>query len=269
MKRKLTIAALCAAMTFLPASALHAGCNDSTIDNGFAAADGPQMVVADRTQEQNEEPTSRSEWLPEFSAVYVSAAIDIRFIQVAESEAPRIVYDTKGVADTKFKAFVNKQGELNITERILRDTRSQTTVEVYFHHLSSIEVSDACAEFEGTLKQTMLKVDVAGGAKFTADMDVTDLEVVLSGKATRAKLTGQARYVEIEASSGRLDASALEAMSVEVTASYGAGVAVRAGERLKSSATTSATISYRGAPTVIKGRSSVLGGTVKNISDED
>lgn len=251
MKRLFALTALCAAMTMTP-TAMLAGNNLNTASTSSNCAD---------------DNPSRSEWLPEFTGVYVSAAIDIRFVQVADSEAPRILFDTKGDADTRFKASVDRHGVLNITERILRDTRSKTTVVVYYHSLKQIEVSDAYVEFDNPVKENLLRIDISGGAKLTAEMDVADLEVVLSGKSTRAKLTGRARYVEIEASSGLLDASAMEAMSVDVVASYGAGVAVRVTERLKASASTSATISYRGAPSIIKGRESILGGTVKDVNN--
>lgn len=213
--------------------------------------------------------TQRNEWMPEFTAVKVSAAIEIKFVQVPETEAPRIVYDTKGVEDTKFKAGVDKKGVLTVTEKILRDKRSQTVVEVYYHSLESLEVSDAYVEFDNTVKEKMMRIDISGGAKLAAEVDITDLEIGLSGKNTRAKFTGKARYVEISASSGLLDASEMEAMSVDVVSNYGAGVAVRVSERLKAAASTSATISYRGTPTIIKGRASVLGGSVKEVTGEE
>ena len=212
---------------------------------------------------------SRSEWLPEFKAVYVAAAADVKFVRVAESEAPRIVCETGGEEDTKFRAAVDKHGVLNISERILRDSRSRTSVVVYYHSMESLEVSDADVSFDNVLEQKMLRLDISGGARLSAELKVTDLEVVVSGKNTRVKLTGSARYVEIDASSGRLDASELDAMSVEASASYSAGVAVKASERLKTSASASATISYRGEPAIFKNRTAVLGGTVKPVGEDD
>lgn len=46
----------------------------------------------------------RSEWLPSFTAVEVAAPVDIRFVQVPDTEAPRIIYDTKGSYTTRFRA---------------------------------------------------------------------------------------------------------------------------------------------------------------------
>ena len=224
---------------------------------------------ADESQYPQQPNTARNEWLPEFTEVSVSAAIDIKFTRVPESEAPRIVYDTKGLTDTKFKAFVDKKGVLTITEKILRDERSKTTVEVFYHSLQLLEAEDAYVSFSQPVEETMLKIDIAGGGKISAEVDITDLEIILSGKNTRAKFSGKARYLEISASSGLLDASALEAMDVDVASTYGAGVAVRVTERLKATASTSATVSYRGTPAIIKGRVAVLGGTVKEVTGED
>lgn len=237
-----------------------------------AIAMTPSAACAQQTgteAQQTVESTVRGEWLPEFTEVKVRAAIEIKFVQVAETDAPRIVYDTKGETDTKFKAAVDRNGVLTISEKILRNSRSRTVVEVYYHSLKSVNISDAYASFDGTVRGRMMNIEVSGGSKVAAEVDIADMEVWLSGKNTRAKLSGTARYVEIEASAGMLDASALEAMSVEVTATYGASVAVRATERLKTSASTSATIAYRGTPTIVKGRAAVLGGTVKSVNESE
>lgn len=246
MKRFFIIAVLCAAMCLTAAETR-------------AAAD-TAAVPAD-------ENTAHSEWLPEFTGVKVSAAIEITFIQVPESEAPRIVYDTKGVPETKFKAAVDKKGVLTISEKIMRDTRSQTTVEVYYHTMESLVLSDAYATFSNPVRQKMMRIDVSGGGKVTVQTELADLEVELSGKNSRAKLTGTARYLEVAASGGIVDASELESMSVEATATYGASVAVRSTERLKTSVSTSGTISYRGTPSIIKEQTSVLGGKVRDVNE--
>ena len=162
----ITATALCAAM-ILTCAVSHAA----------TRADEPQPVPADAS-------TSRSEWLPEFTDVHVSAAIDIRFVHVPESEAPRIVFDTYGLTDTKFKAFVDKHGVLNITERILRDSRSRTTVEVYYHSLRKLDVSDAYVSFANPLQQRMARLELSDGAKLAAEVDADDLEVGVSGRET-------------------------------------------------------------------------------------
>ena len=82
----------------------------------------------------------RSEWLPSFTAVEVAAPVDIRFVQVPDTEAPRIIYDTKGSYTTRFRAEVRDR-VLRITER--RDARrpERTTVTVCYNTLERISVS--------------------------------------------------------------------------------------------------------------------------------
>lgn len=46
----------------------------------------------------------------------MSAPLDVKFVQVPDTEAPKIVYDTKGSYTTKFRAEV-KDKVLRITER--------------------------------------------------------------------------------------------------------------------------------------------------------
>ena len=66
--------------------------------------------------QQPAETGERREWLTSFTAVEVSAPLDVKFVQVPDTEAPKIVYDTKGSYTTKFRAEV-KDKVLRITER--------------------------------------------------------------------------------------------------------------------------------------------------------
>lgn len=64
--------------------------------------------------QQPAETGERREWLTSFTAVEVSAPLDVKFVQVPDTEAPKIVYDTKGSYTTKFRAEV-KDKVLRIT----------------------------------------------------------------------------------------------------------------------------------------------------------
>ena len=88
-----------------------------------------------RAQEQDP-ATGVSEWLTSYSALVVDAPLDIRLVQIPASEAPKIVYDTKG-SDTKFR-FTVKDRVLKITERpsSQRVGRSQVTL----YYLSLIHI---------------------------------------------------------------------------------------------------------------------------------
>lgn len=210
-------------------------------------------------------PTAHNEWLPEFTQVKISAAIEVTFVHAAVTEAPRIAYDTKGADDTRFKASVDKKGVLTISERVPRDKRSETQVTVYYHTLESLSVSDAWVVFSQPVDQQMVALTMSGGARLTAEVDVKDMEVTLTGKNTQLTLSGSAKYLEAEVSSGKIDASKLVVMNAEIEASYSADVRLDVTDRLKASATSSAKVSYSGRPSIVKVRESYLGGSVKSV----
>ena len=70
-------------------------------------------------------PTEHNEWLTTFEAVAVDADLDIKFVKVPDTEAPKIVYDTKGSYTSKFRAEV-KDKTLRISER--PDSRRSITI---------------------------------------------------------------------------------------------------------------------------------------------
>ena len=83
---------------------------------------------------QPAEAGERREWLTSFTAVEVSAPLDVRFVQVPDTEAPKIVYDTKGSYTTKFRAEVRDK-VLRITERSDARRPERTSVTVSYTHL--------------------------------------------------------------------------------------------------------------------------------------
>ena len=143
--------------------------------------------------QQPAEAGERREWLTSFTAVEVSAPLDVRFVQVPDTEAPKIVYDTKGSYTTKFRAEVRDK-VLRITERSDARRPERTSVTVYYNSLERIAIADAVASFEGTLAATLLDMTVGGMAQVTAKLDVKDLKMELTGKST-ATLTGAVRYL--------------------------------------------------------------------------
>lgn len=207
--------------------------------------------------------TARSEWLPEFTEVKVAARIAIRFVRVTEAEAPRIAYDTKGVTDSRFRAAVDKNGVLTIAEKVSLDRRSATEVTVYFHTLSKVSISDAEAVFAEPISERTIYMRVSDGAAVTAELATADFEAVVSGKS-RLNLSGSTRYLELEVSTGTVAADSLEVMSAEVAASHGADVALKVTDRLKAETSTSGKIAYGGTPSIVKGRSGILGGNIKS-----
>lgn len=206
--------------------------------------------------------TARSEWLPEFTEVKVAARIAICFVRVTEAEAPRIAYDTKGVTDSRFRAAVDKNGVLTIAEKVSLDKRSATEVTVYYHTLSKVSIGDADAVFAGPISERMIYMRVSDGATVTAELTTADFEAAVTGKS-RLNLSGSTRYLELEVSTGTVAADSLEVVSAEVTASHGADVVLKVSDRLKAETSTSGKIVYGGKPSIVKGRSGILGGNIK------
>ena len=83
------------------------------------------------------------EWLPSFNGVIVEGLFRIRFERVHMDQAPKIVFNTKGVYDSRFTAEVNKNKMLVISERIGTRERSETEVTVYYNNLEEIRISGA------------------------------------------------------------------------------------------------------------------------------
>ena len=113
--------------------------------------------------QQPAETGERREWLTSFTAVEVSAPLDIRFVPVPDTEAPKIVYDTKGSYTTRFRAEVRDK-VLRISERADARRPDRTSVTVYYNSLERIAIADAVATFDSTLVATVLHLTVGGQA---------------------------------------------------------------------------------------------------------
>lgn len=208
-------------------------------------------------------PTEKNEWLTEFSEINISGPFNITFEQVAETEAPRIVYDTKGSYTSKFRAEV-KNKVLTISEKAEDRRTTITEVKLFCHALTKIRISGATATFQTLLTGTMLDVVIGGGAVVTAPIEVVDLIMDVSGKS-RVILTGEARYFTLSVSTAKVDALQFKAMSLTADATNKAEVSLRVTERIDAKASTGGRISYTGAPVVVHSSVGFTGGDVVKI----
>lgn len=211
-------------------------------------------------QQAEKSATEVSEWLTSFDGVVVDAPVDITFVGVPATEAPKIVYDTHGSYTSKFKAAV-KDKVLRIAERFESHRTDRTSVVVYYNDLRSLDLSDAAATFSGTLTATAFDLRVGGGARLTAALDVKDFKAELSAKSA-ATLTGKARYLWLYVSTGTFDASGLEAMAAQVNAVSGAQVQLWVTDRLEAKTSTNAKISYKGDPSILRVGTKFMGGDI-------
>jgi len=208
-------------------------------------------------------PTECSEWLAPFDAVEVDASAEIRFVAVPATEAPRIVYDTKGDDNTKFRAEV-RGGVLRIRERAHPYRSERTSVTVCYNTLRSLKLTDAKASFGSVLTAPMFDLTVGARSTLDAEIDVQDLAMELSGDS-RAMLTGKVRYLTLEASTGRVDAEGLVCESAVVTAKNKARVTLDATDRLEAATATEGTIGYKRTPALLRTAQNLLAGSIGRV----
>ena len=205
------------------------------------------------------------EWLTSFTAVEVTAPVDLHFYRVPDTEAPKIIYDTKGSYTTRFPLGVQDK-VLRISERPDSRRPERTQVSVYYNSVDRIAIADAVATFDSTLVATVLDLTVGGMAEVKAPMAVKDLKLDITGKS-RVTLTGSARYLTLFISSGVLEAAALEVMSAvsNVTSSGTASLWVT--DRFEGKTSTGGKITYKGSPTIIRGSMKFMGGDITRIRE--
>ena len=205
------------------------------------------------------------EWLTSFTAVEVTAPVDLHFYRVPDTEAPKSIYDTKGSYTTRFRFGVQDK-VLRISERPDSRRPERTQVSVYYNSLDRIDIADAGATFDSPLVATVLDLTVGGMAEVKAPMAVKDLKLDITGKS-RVTLTGSARYLTLFISSGVLEAAALEVMSAvsNVTSSGTASLWVT--DRFEGKTSTGGKITYKGSPTIIRGSMKFMGGDITRIRE--
>lgn len=239
----------------LGACAAHAQATSA----GESSGNGGAPVVASATE--------RNDWLASFDAISVDGDLDIRFVGIPGSEAPRIVYDTKGSYTTKFR-FDVRDRELRIREQSDARRPERTSVTVYYNSLRALSVIRAVASFDTTVVADLFDLTVDSRASLTLDLNVRDLNMNLAGES-RATITGQARYLTLVASAGRVDAQHLTCMSARVNAQSRARVRLDVSERLEAKASTGASIRYRTAPELLRVAQNFLSGSVGLIDEEE
>ncbi len=205
------------------------------------------------------------EWLTTFTAVEVTAPLDIRFIQVPDTEAPRIIYDTKGSYSTRFR-FEVRDKVLTISERPDSRRPERTQVTVCYNSLERIAIADATAQFDSVIVATVLDLTVGGMAQVTATLDVKDLKLEITGKS-QTLLKGSARYLSLFLSSGMLEAGSLEVMSALANVTSTGAASLWVTDRFEGRTSTGGKIIYKGSPTVIRGGEKFMGGDITRIEE--
>ncbi len=205
--------------------------------------------------------TAQQEWLQSFSAVEINAPLNILFIRIPAAEAPKIIYDTKGAYTTKFR-FDIKNHVLRINEKADSRRPEQTIVTVYYNSLESLSLFDATASFREPIIADLFDLTIGSRAALTTTLNVKDLKMNVTGNSS-ATLDGSARYLTLDASTGKVDALNLVVMAARVNATSGASVMLDATERLEATTSTSGTVYYKTEPSIMRGGIHFMGGNIE------
>ena len=202
--------------------------------------------------------------LSSFDSIDINAPIKLTLIKIDKSEAPYIVYDTKGCYTSKFEFEVQKKGNgvLKIDERSDSKRESVTEVEVYFNELSDISISKADATVMGTLNAQLIDLFISNDSHFIADVNTLDIKVYASGKCCIV-LTGEARYQTVDISTADYNAAKLSTVSTVASSSHNATVKVNATERLEAKSSTGGKILYTTQPIILRSEITLFGGEIK------
>ena len=202
--------------------------------------------------------------LSSFNSIDVNAPIKLTLIKIDKSEAPYIIYDTKGCYTSKFEFEVQKKGDgiLKIDERSDSKRESVTEVEVYFNELTDISISKADVTVIGTLDTQLIDLYISNDSHFVADVDTLDIKVYASGKCCII-LTGKARYQTVDISTADYNAAKLNTVSTVASSSHNATVKVNALERLEAKSSTGGKIQYCIEPIILRSEITLFGGEIK------
>lgn len=213
--------------------------------------------------------TISSENISEFNAVNLNGNITAQLIP---GEANKIDIILTDVDINKFKWNL-KSGVLNVELNSGPKGKGHADVKIHYSGpINAITVSGGDFTTPEPVKSNMLRFVVNGGAKVTADFEVMDLDANIAGNSV-VLLSGSAKYLTMHAGErSKVDARSMECVSADVDASSGAEMYLYVTERLVANSKTSATIFYKGKPSIIKDKTSkmnanVMGSSILNIGD--
>lgn len=203
----------------------------------------------------------KTDHLSAFSKLEIDGPMRVTLKRATTAEEIKIVYDTKGDVASKFKAEIDKYGVLRISEREDPKRLSVTEVTLYHSALTSVKIVRAQAVFESRLAASVFDIYISGGATVSMDVEALDVYVSCTGKSS-LMLSGVTRYLTMDISTAKVEAFKLDAVSTIVDASHNAEVRVVASERIEATTATSASVLYKGKPTIVRNHTQLFGGDI-------
>ena len=200
------------------------------------------------------------EYLAPFNTLDVDAQVKLTLVKLPEHEAPYILYDTKGDESVKF-SFEIKDKKLKVRERHDSSRKAVTDVTIGFTSLTDISIAKADATAKDILTSKLLDIYISNNANFTAEVDVLDIMVYVSGKS-RVELSGKTQYHKAEVSSAHYNAHRLSSVSTIAESAHNAVVRVNADERLELKTSTGGEIYYYSQPVLLRSVTTTFGGEI-------
>ncbi len=207
----------------------------------------------------------KTDWLMAFNRVKVDGPMNVIMRQIPATEAPHIIYDTKGNITSKFKFEISRNGELVITEKYDPKRTSVTDVVICYNTLREVRIAHAKAEFEDVIEDTIFDISVSGGAIVSLNIKTLDIAVECTGQSLLT-MGGETKYLTMRASTAKVNCSQLDVVSATIDASHMAEVRAVISERLEATTSTGAKLLYKGYPTILRDHTAIFGGEIININ---
>lgn len=203
--------------------------------------------------------TIKSEDVGAFGSVSLSGNVRVELVKSDRNSIDVKLYD----ADIKYFKWAVSKEQLSVSLRPMQTGKGYAEIVVnYRDTLQSVSLNSAELSIPEPVVGKVLRLTVSGGGKLNAEVDVLDLELLVSGNSA-VELKGTAKYVSLRATEkSRVDIRAVECVSMYAETTTGAEAYVTATERLAANAKTGSTIFYRGAPAITKDLSSRFSNTV-------
>lgn len=219
-----------------------------------------------------------------FTGVSVSSGIKVNFTQ---GNNQSVIVDT----DQNLQQYVTTEVENGILVIAVKNKENRNLnfkkllVTIEAPRLSSVKVSSGSLFTTlNTIRENDFDSQISSGANLNADLNIANSIKVDISSGSSARIEAKAKNIQVEGSSGSMatlvgnaekitidlssaaacNAQDLMAKNGDIEASSGATVKVFTTETLTASATSGASIRYKGNPQILDGaRKSSSGGTVK------
>ncbi len=241
---------------------------------------------SDLTSENTSYLNGENRHVEQFSGIQVSTGVNVVFKQEAPTsvkviaDADKLKYVVTKVENGVLKVYVDNKGVKNLKFKNL-------SVNVSSPRIENIQtISGASFVAVNTIRENNLNIEASSGSNINGTFnandhinvsvdsgsniraDVTSEKVVFKGTSgSNSNLKGTARTGIFEISSGAsCKAENLRINNANVEASSGGNISIEVKDNLKVSASSGASVKYRGNPEIDSNISKVSGGSLKQIN---